>query len=314
MLRNPAHVHALQQPSHEETELIAIALERAQRAFKRTQRQDGTWESMGELGSISTSQVVIALHWLGALEPEDGREAARFLRTQQLPDGGYVLHPYAEEGNLGATACAWAAMTLVDPAGSDEAIRRARAWIDARGGLPRVIALMDQADVSAVFLALAGLVDAKQLPCPAIRPLLVPGVLPFAPRRVHSGVLMVAQQISLIVRRLRGDFGPDGTKFSLLQRAEAAQAVELMETFQNTDGSWNANTVQGALALPALVCAGLKKDDHRLVRGINWMLDQRERDATGLRFNVFGSAVWTTAFNAQALMDAGMPANSSRIS
>ena len=127
-------------------------------------------------------------------------------------------------------------------------------------------------------------------------------------RRFHSGILMVAQQLSVLVRRMRGDFGPDGQDMGLIAGAECRRTIALLETFQNEEGSWNSNTVQTALALPALHAAGLPLHDPRIRRGVQWLLDQRERDAQGLRFNVFGSAVWSTAFDLRALLASGVEA------
>ncbi|MCI0573311.1 MAG: hypothetical protein L0Y66_21400, partial [Myxococcaceae bacterium] len=163
-------------------------------------------------------------------------------------------------------------------------------------------------DLSAVYLVLAGLLDARRLPCPPLVFSLFRPVMRFLERRFHSGILMVALQLGVLARRLRGDWGADGTRKGLIARAACARTIALLETFQNQDGSWNANTLQGALALPALRAAGLPADDDRMQRGIAWLLAQRVRDERGLRFDAFGSAVWTTAFNVRALLASGVPA------
>ncbi len=313
MLRSPLAAQALLQPSPDEAELIGIALERARRSTLRTQRLEGEWESMGDMGPMPTCQVLICLKSLGALDPNDARDAARYLRAQQNADGSFLLRPYAQEGDLGTTACAWAALQVCDPEGSAEAIARAHAWFSARGGLPQVIQLVNRGDVSAVFVALAGLLDPKLLPCPNIAAFIIPGVTSWLGRRFHAGILMTAMQLSLIVRRLRGEFGQDGSDRDFMASCESKAAITLMSTFQNVEGSWNSNTVQTALALPGLLAAGLPTSDERVQRGVSWLLDQRERDADGLRFNAFGSAVWSTAFNIRALLASGMPANTPEI-
>lgn len=287
-------------------ESLRAALERACSVLRRSQREDGAWESQGDMGPVPTAQVVVALHHLGVLSPEDAREAARWLRAQQRRDGAFVLRPFAPEGDAGATACCWAALHVCAPDESAEAIVRARAWLEAHGGEARVLAGLELGDLSALFLALAGLLDARRLPCPPLAFLLVRPLVALLERKFHSGILMGAGQLGVLVKRLRGAWGADGTRKGALDRAGCAKVVTLLETFQNEDGSWNANTLQGALALPTLVAAGLPKDDPRVQRGVQWLLEQRVRDAGGLHFNAFGSAVWSTAFDLRALFAGGV--------
>lgn len=289
------------------------AVRRAQRVLWQTQREDGAWESMGDMGPSPTAQVVVALHHLGRLDPQDAAEAARWLRSQQRKDGSFILYPFARKGDVGATACVWAALHVTAPGESAEAITKARAFIDQQGGEKRVLEGLEAGDVSALFLALAGLLDPKKLPCPSAAFALFPPVMQALQTRFHSGVLMMALQLNVLARRLRGDFGPDGTDRGFLASAECRAAIELLETFQNQDGSWNANTLQGALALPALVAAGLSLDDPRVERGIAWLESQKISDHHGVRFQAFGSAVWSTAFDLRALRASGVAPNDPRV-
>ena len=261
------------------------------------------------MGPVPTAQVLVSLHHLGRLNSGDAAEAARWLRAQQRTDGSFLPYPYAKEGDPGATACAWAALHVTGQQANADAIARARAWLDRHGGVDRVIAGMDRGDLSAVYLALAGLVDASKLPCPSMFFSLVPPLVRFLEGRFHSGILMVALQLGVLIRKLRGDWGPDGRKKGFIAQAECRRCIELLETFQNQDGSWNANTLQQSLALPALIAAGVSIHDPRIIRGLSWLESQKVRDASGLRYHAFGSAVWSTAFDARALLSTGVPAN-----
>ena len=108
---------------------VRAALHRAQEVLWRTQRPDGSWESLCDMGAIPTAQVLVAVHAAGALAPADAADGARWLRTRpQEADGSYRSHPTATEGDLGATASAWAALSLCAPEASGDAIARARAW------------------------------------------------------------------------------------------------------------------------------------------------------------------------------------------
>ena len=254
------------------------------------------------MGVAPTAQVLVSLHYAGALGREAAAEGARWLRAQQEPDGSYRSHPTATRGDLGTTASAWAALHVCDPAASGEAIAAARAYIDAHGGAPSVIGAFARGDPAAVYLALAGLVDPSELPCPPMLPALVPALVRFMERRFHSGILMVSGGLTLIVHRLRGDWGADGPPRGGLARRFAARTLTLLATFHNRDGSWNANTVQTALMLPALRAAGLPRSHPMVARTVEWLEAQFVRDGDGIHLDAFGSPVWCTAANVRALV------------
>ena len=187
---------------------VRAALHRAQEVLWQTQRPDGSWESLCDMGAIPTAQVLVAVHAAGALAPADAADGARWLRTRQEADGSYRSHPTATEGDLGATASAWAALSVCAPGESGDAVARARGWVDAHGGTPEVVAAFGRGDPAVVYLALAGLVEPSELPCPPMVPALIPRLVAFMERRFHSGIMMVSGALTLIAHRLRGDWDP----------------------------------------------------------------------------------------------------------
>jgi squalene-hopene/tetraprenyl-beta-curcumene cyclase len=257
------------------------------------------------MGVAPTAQVLVALHYVGALSPEDAAAGARWLRARQEGDGSYRSHPTATEGDLGTTASAWAALHVCAPRESADTIAAARDYVNRRGGTAAVVKAFARGDPSVVFVALAGLVEPAQLPCPPMLPALVPPLVTFMERRFHSGVLMVSGALALVAHRLRGDWGPDGPPRKQLERRFAARTLTLLATFQNRDGSWNANTVQTALMLPALTAAGLHREHPMVKRTVAWLEAQCVRDDDGLHLDAFGSPVWCTAANVRALIAAG---------
>jgi squalene-hopene/tetraprenyl-beta-curcumene cyclase len=265
------------------------------------------------MGVAPTAQVLVALHYVGALSPEDATAGARWLRARQAADGSYRSHPTATEGDLGTTASAWAALHVCAPGDNIDAIAAARSYVEAHGGTDAVVGAFARGDPSVVFLALAGLVDASELPCPPMLPGLLPPVVSFMERRFHSGILMVSGALTLIARRLRGDWGPDGPPPSPIARRFAARTLTLLATFQNRDGSWNANTVQTALMLAALAAAGLHPEHPMVRRAVAWLEAQCVRDDDGLHLDAFGSPVWCTAANVRALIAAGESPGDPRI-
>jgi squalene-hopene/tetraprenyl-beta-curcumene cyclase len=293
---------------------VRAALEQARDVLWQTQGSDGSWDSPGDMGPMPTAQVLVALHHVARLSPDDAVEGARWLRGRQAPDGSFRSYPTAPLGDLGATASAWAALHVCAPRESSEAIARARAYVDAHGGTAGVLKAFGRGDPAVVYLALAGLIEPSALPCPPMLPALIPPLVRVLEGRFHSGILMVSGALTLIAHRLRGDWDPPthpappgapGPPPGQIARRFAARTLTLLETFHNRDGSWNANTIQTALFLPALPAAGVSPD-HPMVTGtVAWLEGQRVRDAEGVHFNAYASPVWCTAANLRALIAAG---------
>jgi squalene-hopene/tetraprenyl-beta-curcumene cyclase len=72
--------------------LLSTALERASRHLLSLQRADGHWCGELEGDSILESEYLLMLHFLGHGQDERARKAARYLRQQQLPGGGWALY------------------------------------------------------------------------------------------------------------------------------------------------------------------------------------------------------------------------------
>lgn len=292
---------------------LEAALRRSQAALFRSQREDGSWDERSDVGPVSTAMVLVSLAWLGALSAADREAGARWLRGQQRPDGSFVGRPFARQGDLGTTAVAWCALLLDDAPESRRAAARAYAFVEKGGGQGEILKRMASGDVSAIFVALGGQLDPARLPDPRLGWALVPGVVELAATRVHFGIVMGALMTSLIARRLRGDYGPNGDDVGLLAREERARAIELLRLFQNRDGSMNSNTVQTALMLAALHAAGLSTKEGPVKQGIDWLVSRRVDASDGLWFDVFASDVWSTAFTIRALVRSGIAPGDPRI-
>lgn len=289
---------------------VQFALDRATRVLWNTQRADGSWDCPGQVGAWVTAQCVTVLKYLRRLDDADTRAAATWLSSQQRPDGSFAIHAYSTRGDLGTTAAGWAALHLCGASGP---AAKAKAWVDSNGGVPGVLSRIDEGDLSALFLGMAGLVPASKLPCPSTTAMLLPPVMRLLETRFHSGVFMMAFEFELLVKKLRGDFGLDGGPKTFLDHLKCRGAIDVLRTFQNDNGSWNDSAVISVLALPCLDAIDSPESRQMLDRALTWLEAQKVRDEKGLRFDGFGTEVWTTAFNARALLSAGEPPVSQRM-
>ena len=292
---------------------VSAAVQKAQRVLFQTQRADGSWDWPNDLGPFITAQALVALKFVDRLDADDARDGARWLAAQQLPDGSFGGRPFATTGDLGATASAWAAFAACGLGPDDGPLAKARAYVEAHGGTPAVIALIAEGNVAALFLAMQGLADAALMPAPPLFLTLLPPVEELLEKRFNTGVLMMLAQNGSICRLLAGDWGPHGDQRGWFASLECKRALDLLDLYQNHDGSWNSNSAQQVVGIPALVALGVGKDDGRLTRAIDWLLGQRIRDDSGLWFASFMSSVWTTALAVRALIHSDVPRDDVRL-
>ncbi|MCP3142069.1 oxygenase MpaB family protein [Pyxidicoccus xibeiensis] len=279
---------------------IDDAIARGRAAILRSQKANGAWDGVCELGPSCTAQALIALSYMQRLSSEDAAEGARWLKNQQRKDGSFGGWPYATRGDLGATACAWAALQLSSDPKAQAAAAKARAYIDAHGGFDTVVELASSGDVSAFYLAMAGRLDAKRLPQPPLVWVLSCHAVDFAFSKLTYSVVLGAMSMAILSRRLRGEW-------DVLTRLSCPRASSIIKTFQNDNGSFNGVTIATALFGATLHATGRSEDRDGAARAASFLLSRRIRDASGMHFDIFPSDVWTTAYHARVLTEAGVP-------
>lgn len=284
-------------------ERVQLAVDRAQRVLWKTQRADGSWDVPADIGAWVSAQVVVVLRYLDQLGTDDTAAAGKWLAAQQQADGSFTIQRYAKEGDLGSTACGWAALHLC---GATEAAAAAKGWVEKHGGVSAVVARMAEQDFAALFLGMAGLVDAKLIPCPSTTLMMPPPVMTLMETRFHAGVLMGAYQTEFLVRRLRGEFGKNGRHLGLLGALKGRAALALFRQFQNPEGSFNGGTSITAMTLPMLDSIDSSESRTMRARALGWLQSQRLRDESGMYFTGYGTNVWSTAFDTRALLAGGI--------
>jgi squalene-hopene/tetraprenyl-beta-curcumene cyclase len=148
------------------------ALARARRRLLALQRADGHWCAELEGDTILESEYILTMYFLGRGGTEKVGKAAAYLRSQQLPGGGWAHFP-GGDAEVSTTVKAYFALKLTgDDADAEHMVRARQTAIDL-GGLGACNSY------TKLYLAIFG-----QFPwdrCPAVPPemILLPEWMPF---------------------------------------------------------------------------------------------------------------------------------------
>jgi squalene-hopene/tetraprenyl-beta-curcumene cyclase len=132
-------IHA--SPSNTETDRPAVpalddAIARATDALFQLQHPDGYWWAELQSNVSITAEVVLLHHVWGRFEKVPRAAAERYFRGEQREHGGWEL-TYGDGGELSVTVEAYVALRLLGVSADDPALRRAREFVLARGGITR---------------------------------------------------------------------------------------------------------------------------------------------------------------------------------
>ena len=125
------------------------------------QHPEGYWVGELEGDTILESEYVLLLVWLGHGQSEVVQQCARYIRRQQLPEGGWSLYPGGPLEISSSVKAYW----VLKIAGYDpdsEEMTRARNAILAAGGAEKINSF------TRYYLALLGIISYQQ--CPAVPP------------------------------------------------------------------------------------------------------------------------------------------------
>lgn len=233
---------------------------------------------------------------------------------EQRSDGSWIGSPFLTTGDLGVTATAWAALHVAGVSADHPAVTAARNYVEAGGGADELIRRIGRGDLGALYLAMAGLLDARRLPVYPLHYCLIAPLRQFLERRIHGGLLTFFLETAILTRRLRGDWGPDGGDKSDLDTSACRRCLALLDEFQQDDGSWwNGLTHWSALIIATLHAMALPESDDRITRGLPAIHRFKIHDESGLRWMLFGNNVWATSFHLRALLAAGESPDDPRI-
>lgn len=125
------------------------------------QYADGYWEGELEGDTILESEYVLLLAYLGQLDSDAVRQAARYIQQKQRAEGGWSQYPGGAV-DVSISVKAYFAMKLAGHDPGDDDMQRARRAILAHGGADAVNSF------TRFYLALLGQISHDQ--CPAVPP------------------------------------------------------------------------------------------------------------------------------------------------
>jgi squalene cyclase len=265
------------------------------------------------------------------LPPAQTEKVITWFRRQQRGDGSFVAYPFASSGDLCATAAVWAAMRAAGVPESDDAVVRARRFVDANGGLEEVThSFYTKTNFAALFVAMAGFIEPGELPVPP------PGLVLNAPAErflrkrfdylnLVVGLVCAGAIVDDLRRRSAAAATAARAEGSFLGRIEAAfreaasrvgnavesldddKAIAFLRTYQNPNGSLDDTSLQTAMLVAAYHALHLERDDWRLTAAVKWLRDMLVESPDEAWFNGFTGDVWSTALAGRALLAAGTP-------
>ncbi|MHB1556570.1 MAG: squalene--hopene cyclase [Isosphaeraceae bacterium] len=318
---------------------LEAAVDRGRDWLLDRQEDEGYWVAELEGDTILESEYILLLTFLRREADDVCVRCARYIRDNQLPEGGWAIHPGGPV-DISASVKAYFALKLTGFSPDEPEMVRARRAILAAGGAHACNSF------TRFYLALLGQISYDECPCVPPELVLIPSRWKFSLSAMSAWTRTIVVPLSIMayykpVRRLSPEQGiaelfapnaparPRGTLFSwtrfflgtdrLLKwldrhvpaswRRPGVRAAHrwMMEHCEETDGL-GAIFPPMVYAIIALKSLGYADDSPE----IRWAFEQlddlhiTEDDRTRIQPCV--SPVWDTAIAAIAMADAGLPA------
>jgi squalene-hopene/tetraprenyl-beta-curcumene cyclase len=295
------------------------------------QASEGWWKGELETNVTMDAEDLLLREFLGVRTDADTAEAARWIRSQQRPDGTWANF-HGGPANLSTTIEAYTALRLAgDPADAGH-LARARSYILESGGIEasRVF--------TRVWLALFGQWSWDDLPVMPPEMMFLPSWFPL---NVYDWACWARQTIVPLtvvsalrpVRPLPFDLDELRTGrttpakpgfFTVLDRAlhvyqrhtlrrlrasALRRAADWIVARQEADGSWGGIQPPWVYSLMALHLLGYDLEHPVMKRGLAGLDRFTIHDERGRRLEACQSPVWDTVLAITALRDADLPAD-----
>ena len=133
------------------------ALRRACDHLLSLQHPDGWWKAELETNVTMDAEDLMLRHYLGISDPAITEAAARWIRSNQRPDGTWGTF-FGAPADLSTTVEAYVALRLAGDAADDPHMRAAASWVRSAGGVERSRVF------TRIWLALLGSWEWEDLP------------------------------------------------------------------------------------------------------------------------------------------------------
>jgi squalene-hopene/tetraprenyl-beta-curcumene cyclase len=300
----------------------------------------GWWKGELETNVTMDAEDLLLRHYLGILSPDVAGAAARWIRSQQRPDGAWATF-HGGPGDVSATVEAYVALRLAGDPTDAAHMASAADWVRHHGGLHATRVF------TRIWLATVGAWDWEDLPVLPAEIMLLPPSVPlniydfgcWARQTIVALSVVMAHRPShplpFPIDELRSSTPPPGRRHRVLSLPGALESVDrllhryerlprwvwtrtalrrhclgLAERWiiarQEADGCWGGIQPPIVYSVIALHLQGYSLD-HPVMRaamaGIDGFVLDDER---GRRIEACQSPVWDTALAVVALADAGV--------
>jgi squalene-hopene/tetraprenyl-beta-curcumene cyclase len=318
---------------------ISLTLEAAQSYLLSIQKDDGHWCGELEGDSIVESEYIMALQFLGRGQGTRTRKLAEYIRTQQLPSGGWAVYP-GGPAEVSASVKAYFVLKLTGDTPDAPHMVKAREVILGLGGIEACNSF------TKIYLSIFGQCDWED--CPAVPPelILLPDWFPLNIYRISSWSRAIVVPLSIIwarkpvcpvpeharIRELRCGRplqkarpelkrrlwtavfrgldlalkGIDRASLTPFRRKALGKAEAwILERLEESDGL-------GAILPPiintviAFRCLGYSLEDPRLEEQLRHLEKLEIEEGETVRIQPCFSACWDTAMTLQALRECGL--------
>ena len=320
------------------------ALRRACDHLVSLQHPDGWWKAELETNVTMDAEDLMLRHYLGISDTSITEAAARWIRSNQRPDGTWGTF-FGAPADLSTTVEAYIALRLAGDAPDDPHMQAAASWVRSAGGVERSRVF------TRIWLALLGSWDWEDLPVlppeimflPSWAPLNVYDFACWARQTIVALTVVMAHRPSqplgfgieellgggeraLTGRGLLRDLTSTAGRFlaldrllhryerlprwvlprTLLRKAALNRAEQWVLRRQEADGLWGGIQPPVVYSIIALHLQGYPLDHPVLRAAFDGLEGFVIHDDRGRRVEACQSPVWDTALAVVALSDAGV--------
>ncbi len=312
---------------------VKAALSRGVEHLLSIQEADGWWSRCPDANVMVDAVDLFLRELLGLHEDRVFEATARWIRSRQLPDGGWGLYP-GSPGDLSTTVEAYLALRLAGDLPEEPHMAGAAGFVRSQGGIG------DCRLEAQLWLALFSQQDWEAVPTVLPEVILLPPKAPLSLYRMSAWARLAMVPLGL-VHRTRPSIDPgfrldelhtgrparpsalpavhrairwyNSHPLAAPRRRAAVRAVRWIIDRQEADGAWLACNVASVFCLLGLYAAGLDAQDPVMRAGLrgldSFAVWGESPQGPTRRMNCMPTPVWDTALCVSALADAGLSAD-----